>query len=173
MLVEALQALTLAALDGEDVTDALRVIEKLNEALVSGSIADVVEELSLSRGTNAPVMNVTTFTRDDASYFDWIKANPAGFVLNHMKVPSSGSVVLHRATCPSIRGKAANGGGWTSGSHKIACNDRDYLVEWIWSQSGFEPTPCGMCSPSGYRPRGFRNVGGLRSLKNDDSADRF
>ncbi len=36
LLVDALQALTLAALDGEDTTDALRVIDDLNEALKMG-----------------------------------------------------------------------------------------------------------------------------------------
>jgi AcrR family transcriptional regulator len=36
LLVEALQTLTLAALNGEDVTDPLRVIEDLNQALASG-----------------------------------------------------------------------------------------------------------------------------------------
>jgi AcrR family transcriptional regulator len=173
LLVEALQALTLAALDGGDVTDALAVIEELNKALLTGTIANVGEAVAPSRATNAPVMNhVTTFTRDEASYLDWTKAHPTGFVLNQMKVPSPGSLVLHRATCPSIRGKAANGGGWTSGSRKIASNDRDYLVEWILSQSGVKPTPCGMCGPFGPRPRGQRGLGHLRLLQNDDSAAR-
>jgi len=41
LLVEALQALTRTALDNDDVTDALRVIEELNEALVAGEFAEV------------------------------------------------------------------------------------------------------------------------------------
>ena len=70
------------------------------------------------------------FENDDASYLQWLRENPSGYVLNVRATSDSGYVVLHRATCWSISSDRRAGGAYTgAGYRKICSNDIDELAQ--------------------------------------------
>ena len=55
------------------------------------------------------------FEGDDAGYLAWIDGHQHGFVVNTFRKPDPRYLVLHRASCGTIRGKPARGERWTTG----------------------------------------------------------
>jgi hypothetical protein len=91
---------------------------------------------------------VVVFADDDAGYEAWLRATPAGFVLNALRSPSSGTM-LHRATCRTVSGVPARGVTWTSGSYVKACaTDPAALARWLAVNGGKPPRDCGLCMAS-------------------------
>lgn len=91
---------------------------------------------------------VVTFLDDDAGYLAWLATHPGGFVLNSEREPRAGYLVLHRATCGSLRprpGRAARG-GWTAAFRKTCAEDQGALIAWAGEVAG-APSACGMCRP--------------------------
>lgn len=87
------------------------------------------------------------FENDDIGYLQWLNKNPNGFVVNSYKKPSASYLMLHRATCPSITGKPANGKWWTKNYSKICSNNIKELENWarekFKSKGNFKP--CQIC----------------------------
>jgi hypothetical protein len=60
---------------------------------------------------------------DDAGYLAWIDGHQHGFVVNTFRKPDPRYLVLHRASCHTIRGKPARGHRWTTGDFIKACSE--------------------------------------------------
>jgi hypothetical protein len=90
------------------------------------------------------------FEDDDAGYLAWVDGNQHGFVFNSFRKPDPRSLILHRASCGSIRGEPARGDRWTTGDFIKACSvTRAALNQWTRQQVGGELHPCGRCGPPG------------------------
>ena len=61
------------------------------------------------------------FFEDDVAYLDWVEGNQQGFVVNSFRGPDLRYLILHRASCHTIRGKPARGERWTTGAFIKAC----------------------------------------------------
>ena len=94
---------------------------------------------------------VRRFVDDDEGYLAWLAERPGGCVLNLPRSGSSGPLMLHRATCRTIRGTPARGSRWTADWIKL-CGDREELEQFAEAQ-GRSVRPCGICVhvPSGRR----------------------
>ena|SRR5579885_414303 len=100
------------------------------------------------RASDVWFSSVVTFVDDDPGYHRWITSNPAGFVLNTSRTPSTRYLVLHRATCQTVTGVPARGATWTGGDYaKVCCFDRGTIVDWADDEVGAPPTVCGTCQP--------------------------
>jgi len=107
------------------------------------------------------------FVRDDAGYLEWVKANPNGFVLNTCESQESGYIVLHKASCGTIR--TAKRSNYTSGTYvKLCALDPRDLSAWAHAEDRPQPAPCQLCRPDpdavaavtddpANRLRGFEN----------------
>ena len=88
------------------------------------------------------------FEDDDAGYLDWVENRQDGFVVNTFRKPDPRYLMLHRATCGTIRGKPARGDRWTTGDFLKACSEtRADLDQWARENVGGKLTPCGLCRP--------------------------
>lgn len=88
-----------------------------------------------------------TFTNDDASYLEWIRSNPTGYVVNCNNIPSPKYLMLHRATCHTVSGTPARGKTWTSDYIKLCSLDRQDLELWAKDKVGGNLSPCRVCNP--------------------------
>lgn len=88
-----------------------------------------------------------TFADNDAAYLAWIAANPKGFVINALRTPKSGPVLLHRAACKFITGSPPNGNLWTGEYIKHCALDVTALQTWAIDATGEPPKPCKLCHP--------------------------
>jgi hypothetical protein len=90
-----------------------------------------------------------TFADDDAGYLAWVERHPHGFVVNTYRRPDPRYLLLHRATCGTIRGKPARGDRWTTGDFSKACSEtRADLDHWARQTVGGPLTPCKLCRPT-------------------------
>lgn len=93
-----------------------------------------------------------TFDDDDASYLDWVKAHPGGYVLNVRDRPDPHYVVLHRAMCKTISRDLTNPAGYTGASYrKIVAGTKDALRRGAVQHGRLDGTfssECAHCSPS-------------------------
>ena len=87
------------------------------------------------------------FVDDDAAYLDWLSGHPGGFVLNTGRSPSAAYLMLHRASCGTIRGMPARGAAFTRDYAKV-CGDRDELDAFA-RRLGGEASACGLCLGDG------------------------
>lgn len=89
------------------------------------------------------------FIDDDAGFFWWIEHYPHGYVLN--PDPSSGSSLVHRATCGTMSRKAnqihPDAHVMTHAHPKICSLAVPALVGWAGEQSMIVPQPCLSCRP--------------------------
>ncbi|HEV7126423.1 MAG TPA: toll/interleukin-1 receptor domain-containing protein [Ktedonobacterales bacterium] len=89
------------------------------------------------------------FLDDDAGFFWWIEHNPTGYVLN--PDPSSGSSLVHRATCGTMSRKAnqihPDAHVMTHAHPKICSLHVPELVGWAGEQTMIVPQPCLSCRP--------------------------
>jgi len=74
-----------------------------------------------------------TFQNDDAIYMQWITDHPAGFVVNVPYHVASTPLVLHTATCSSIKAFASKN-PTTGDYYKAWGMNRDELVTWANKQ---------------------------------------
>jgi hypothetical protein len=81
--------------------------------------------------------------KQDAAYERWRAAHPNGYVDN---VRRDGPLLLHRATCRTLRATGAAKGRSSTGLPKLCGTDRADLEAWVRTQ-GRMPTPCVNCAP--------------------------
>ena len=85
---------------------------------------------------------------DDAGYLAWVESYQHGYVVNTTRRPDPRYLILHRASCGTIRGKPARGDRWTTGGFIKACAEtRTDLDQWARQNVGGELHPCGLCRP--------------------------
>jgi hypothetical protein len=90
------------------------------------------------------------FEDDDAGYLAWVEGNQHGLVVNSFRKPDPRYLILHRASCGTIRGKPALGDRWTTGGYIKACSGtRTDLHQWARQNVAGELHPCGVCRQSG------------------------
>jgi hypothetical protein len=85
-----------------------------------------------------------TFVDDDEGYGAWLRAHPAGYVVNADRTPNASYLRLHRSTCRTISGVPASGRAWTVTSSKV-CGSSDELEGWAAGTVGGELSPCPAC----------------------------
>ena len=90
---------------------------------------------------------IRRFVHDDAGYLAWLKAHPAGFVLNTYPHVTSAYLVLHRVACGTINRQLAAGRTWTDLYGKTCDDDRTAIERWAIEQTGKPVKPCGHCLP--------------------------
>ena len=99
------------------------------------------------------IAGVTVFENDDTAYLQWVAAHPSGLVLNTYKAPQNRPVgmVLHKATCGSVRSSKVAAGGYTGRDFiKICSNDRAALANYAKANGRPDGTfsgLCGLCRP--------------------------
>jgi 5-methylcytosine-specific restriction enzyme A len=84
-------------------------------------------------------------------YQSWLQAHPTGLVLNSRREIDPSYMVLHRATCHSIRHPTrsqASDPFTGRGYIKVCADSREHLIAWIagHGSSGFSKV-CGLCGP--------------------------
>ena len=87
------------------------------------------------------------FIDDDRGYLHWLNANPMGFVVNCERKPRASYLILHRATCGTIRGVPARGKRWTADYIKVCSLSKAELESWARREVGGEVSPCRLCNP--------------------------
>ena len=92
-------------------------------------------------------VTVEVFVDNDSSYEAWLRANPAGYVLNTYRAPSASYLKLHRATCGTISGAPARGSTWTKDYIKTCSPVVAELAGLARTSTGGELDPCGFCHP--------------------------
>ena len=97
-----------------------------------------------------------TFNNDDSAYLDWLAAHPDGFVVNTRRPLSADYLVLHRATCHTVRsypGMAARPGGFTERQYQKLCADSVEALRRALSahtrRPGIFSGRCPICAPTG------------------------
>jgi len=98
----------------------------------------------------APVkenQTMQTFIDDDQGYLQWVHTHHRGFVVNCMRMPSPGVLMLHKATCRTITAEPARGRTWTDQYIKVCSLDKDELSRWARNEVGKEPKGCQICNP--------------------------
>jgi len=68
---------------------------------------------------------VELFENNDGEYFGWLTANPDGFIVNTRRCLPLDYMILHRASCPSIREYkgGAKPGGFTERNYIKVCSN--------------------------------------------------
>jgi hypothetical protein len=109
------------------------------------------------RGYREIISSMRHFVDDDVAYLDWLADHPEGFVLNTGRNPSAAYLMLHRASCGTIRGTPARGSTFT-GDYSKVCGGREEL-DALADQLGGTATSCRLCLDDHQQGRGAR-VGG-------------
>lgn len=90
------------------------------------------------------------FINDDKGYLRWLAENPAGYVVNSFRTPTSNYLKLHRASCKHVNTGIEN--NWTTTGYIKTCStDPAALDGWAVGATGSGVSPCGICKPA-YRP---------------------
>ncbi len=80
-----------------------------------------------------------TFKGDEKGYFDWLKRNRSGFVINIQRSLNPADVKLHSAMCQHIGSRS--GGPYTTRQYIKVCSlDRRELIDWARDDVGGEPS---------------------------------
>jgi hypothetical protein len=69
---------------------------------------------------------ITVFRDDDEAFFAWLSSNPEGFFLNPVRASPAG-LMLHRTTCPHLKGNWS--GVRATGSGKFCAAERKDLEQ--------------------------------------------
>jgi hypothetical protein len=89
-----------------------------------------------------------TFVDDDLGYEEWLRTHTAGYVINCERRPRAGYLMLHLASCHTIRGIPDRGDTWTTADYMKVCADTiDALEAWTVAETGGQPQRCGSCAP--------------------------
>ncbi len=84
--------------------------------------------------SEAPSMPVQEFIKNEQGYLEWIHKHPDGFVINTGRSKNANYMVLHRASCGSIKDyqKASGPGAFTERDYiKICGSDIASLRDWV------------------------------------------
>jgi endonuclease-3 len=92
-------------------------------------------------------LKVIAFIDDDYGYLRWVRTNRRGYVLNCLRTPSSGVLMLHKATCWTITGETSRRRRWTDQYIKVCSFDKNELSQWAWKEVGKEVRNCKICGP--------------------------
>jgi hypothetical protein len=95
-------------------------------------------------------MALETFDRSDSAYFDWVRRNPDGYVVNTERRISPKYMQLHRATCGSITrySGGASPGGFTERDYiKVCAMSVDELSRGARTYGGTLSAQCLTCRP--------------------------
>ena len=99
-------------------------------------------------------MPVIEFADDDSAYLQWVASHTEGFVVNCRKTFDPTYLVLHRATCPTLRtyrGIDDNPGGFTErGYIKLYAESVAELEKYLMTLTGStDPFSkrCSCCEP--------------------------
>jgi len=90
---------------------------------------------------------IRSFLDDDAGYLAWTTGHADGFVVNAGRTLSPHSLVLHRASCPSIGGLPSAGRTRTANYRKVCAADLEVLLDWSRTDIGVDPGCCRRCLP--------------------------
>lgn len=96
-------------------------------------------------------------TRQPGAFFDWIKKNEDGFVINTNQKTNESYVRLHSARCGIVTSHKRNGpAGATKGKYKKICSKRlDALIDYLVNREGVpleKITPCQQCDVRELKP---------------------
>lgn len=80
------------------------------------------------------------FVDDDGGYLDWINSNPQGFVLNTYRRATRAYLMLHQASCWTIRVRS----NWTKDYRKV-CGERRELEAFARNEVGGDTQLCSRC----------------------------
>lgn len=87
------------------------------------------------------------FIHEDDAFRHWITHHRQGFVLDGVRKPRLGHLVLHRATCPEVK-EGAKHVHATSGRRLKGCSlDSSELQAWCVEETEKGPTICVTCMP--------------------------
>lgn len=91
----------------------------------------------------------TIFKDNDEGYLEWIENNKNGFVINAFRKTSDLPVMIHKATCRTIRVPSAiSKPHWTTGdSIKICSLDKTNLETWGNNNFSGKVQICTKCNP--------------------------
>src|SRR5690606_20222963 len=91
---------------------------------------------------------VSWFKDDDRGFERWRDSHPHGYIVNTYRSPSANYLVLHQATCTSLR-FLNSGQYWTKDYIKICSTDAKDLQRWAERAVGRAAVlkPCGLCRP--------------------------
>jgi hypothetical protein len=91
------------------------------------------------------------FDNDDVGYLDWINTHPNGYVLNVRSFADPEYVVLHRASCVTIRDDRHVDGAFTGrGFRKVCATSVEALEPAARQQGRNDGSPskrCSLCKP--------------------------
>lgn len=88
------------------------------------------------------------FQKNDTGYLSWVRHNSDGYVLNVLRTHIPYGLMLHRATCYTIRNEAIRRSGWTTGDYVKVCGpERQALRNWAQRHVGKLPADCLKCHP--------------------------
>lgn len=96
---------------------------------------------------------VIVFQDDDSNYLEWINNYVHGYVINTRRKIDEEYMVLHRASCSSIKNYnlMAKSGGFTERNYiKICSTNIDDLREWVkvhGREDGKFSSECSRCYP--------------------------
>ena len=91
---------------------------------------------------------ISLFKDDDAGYDSWLRANPAGYVVNTYRLPSAAYLMLHRSWCRTISGTPTRGSSWTTKDYSKVCAPFvGELTVWAREELGGTLQSCGTCHP--------------------------
>ena len=88
------------------------------------------------------------FSNNNQPYQRWLRENPNGFVINTLRTRSTSYMLLHRASCYSIRkyNQMARPGGFTERQYiKICSNSIDSLRAWAKANGRRDGSFSGVC----------------------------
>ena len=89
-----------------------------------------------------------SFREDDVGYLAWVEHHPEGFVVNADRKPRAEELVLHKASCFSIRNPMKPKGAWTHRDYiKVCAEVPAELERWARDETGGTLRPCGQCHP--------------------------
>jgi hypothetical protein len=87
------------------------------------------------------------FINDERAYRSWITHHRQALVLEGRR-PSAKQLVLHRATCPEVKGTGSNRAHSAAGRKFKACSaDAEELQAWAMEEAGKRAKACGNCHP--------------------------
>jgi hypothetical protein len=91
-------------------------------------------------------LRVKQFINNDSGYLRWVEKNPNGFVVNCYKRTSPSYLILHRATCVTIRTPART--NWTTTNYMKICSlDRNDLQNLAQNKINGRLHLCKVCNP--------------------------
>jgi hypothetical protein len=99
--------------------------------------------------SNSPATEVTplcrVFSDDDTGYLAWVKAHPAGFVLNQSRAARAKNPTLHRVGCAVVAWRDDTVGTLTVTAVKVCGPSAAVLGAWSVAHGAGQPAACRRC----------------------------